>query len=130
MATDKTKDFLASFRFNVVIGGKQIGVASVSDIDVQFLSSGKTYTKPVEIVAAPGTGSKGLAGVLGERPWQRQDVILDEFDKEGKVCRRIEMLKCKVRGYKVDKHDAMEVGVVIDRIKLHPSKVRISTGGK
>ena len=125
----KPVDFLKAFRFTVIVDGRNVGIARVSDVDRTFGPNGRKYTKPITIEAAPKAGTLGLAGALGERPWERKDVRLIDRANDDTAARTIHLDGCKVRGVVTNAHDAMADEVVMDRVKLHPTKVRYAAGG-
>lgn len=122
-------EFIKVYKFAVVVDGQLVGVARVSDVEREFGPNGRRYTKPVTIEGAPKAQTKGIAGALGERPWQRKQVRLVELDRDGAPARTIYLDRCKVRGAVTIEHDSLINGVVIDRVKLHPARVRYAAGG-
>jgi len=126
---ERSIEFVKSFRFSVIVDGRMIGVALVSDVDRVFGPNGRGYTKPVTIEAAPMAGTKGLAGEMGERTRQRKNIRLVEISEDGSPARTIHLDGCKIRGAVTNAHDARFSDVVIDRVKLHPTKIRYEAGG-
>jgi len=129
MAKSNSVEFVKVYKFAVVVDGQLVGIARVSDVDRAFGPNGRRYTKPVTIEGAPKAGTNGLAGALGDRPWQRKQVRLVELGRDGTPVRTIYLDRCKVRGTVTSEHDAMVDGVVLDRVKLHPARVRYAAGG-
>jgi len=125
----KPVDFLKAFRFTVVVDGREVGIARVSDVDRKFGPNGRKYTKPVTIESSPKVGTLGLAGALGERPWERKDVRLIERSSDDTAARTIHLDGCKVRAAVTRAHDGGAEEMVIDRVTLHPTKVRYAAGG-
>lgn len=125
----KPVDFLKAFRFTVIVDGRRVGIARVSDVERSFGPSGRKYTKPVTIESAPKAGTLGLAGALGERPWDRKYVRLIEVASDDTAARTIHLDGCKIRAAVTRAHDVIENDVVIDRVTLHPTRVRYVAGG-
>jgi len=120
----RAAEFLKAFKFSVEIGGRSVGVARISDVEVMFGPHGRTYTKPVTIEAAPKAGTEGLAGALSAQPKSRPTVKLVELTREGQAGRVIVLDRCKVSRVRTAPHDAMEDRVVLDSVTLHPRRVR------
>lgn len=133
MRTGQAERFVQGYRFNVQVNGKDLPCAIIGEIEVGIVSGAPRY-KPVELMRAHKVGEQTLAEIMGQRPWSRKNFVLQELypDASSKgfdvlVVRSIYLTGCRVMGYKISEHNAMENELVTERIKLHPQKVRIVT---
>jgi len=133
MAQVQAVEFLKSFRFRVDVNGKPISIARIGALEVFDERHGNRRVKPVVLEGAPRVGGVGLAAFVHHKGRSTVDVI--EVCDDGSVGRRILMTGCRFRRYELEEKDAMQfgsndAGVVIERVTIHPLKVRVTAPAK
>lgn len=119
-------EFISSYRFGTEIDGKAAGLSAFGEFEVFEERHGNRRVRPVTISSAPKVGGIGLAILVNSKKRHTVDIL--EYDRNGECARRLRLYGCKLKRYRLEKHDAMADGVVIEHATLHPQKVRFFKG--
>lgn len=80
--------------------------------------------RPVTIEAGVVAGRAGFAALVTP---QRRNVVLFECARDGSDLRRIDLGRCRVRHYRCAPHDAGSQDKIVERVTLHPGRLRITS---
>jgi len=124
-------EFTHKYNFIVRVDGVECGCCHIDSIDQSFCTNGRVRRKPVTMIHSPRKGARGFAQILGNRPWQKHDIMVTEWDRGmNQILRVIRMKKCKITSVKIGEHDSNQSEVVLDEVKFIPGAVNILGGWK
>ncbi len=116
--------YIDGFRFRMMIDWQPQGIARVSPIEFFSSRHGNLTIRPVTIEAGVVAGRAGFAALVTP---QRRNVVLFECARDGSDLRRIDLGRCRVRHYRCAPHDAGSPDKIVERVTLHPGRLRITS---
>ena len=129
MVEVKQVEFIYKYNFLVRVDGVECGCCHIGSIEQSFFANGRARRKPVTMIHSPRKGARGFAQIFGNRPWQKRDIMITEWDRGmNQILRVIRMKKCKITSVKIGEHDSYRSEVVLDEIKFIPGAVNIQKG--
>lgn len=128
----RIKFYLTTLDVRPRIGGKPYdNMTAVGEVELTVDRRGRPRVAPVVLEGVIPEGERGLAELLGARPWGRKDVTLLCYDHQGadgggRVARIVRLRRCRFTGYRLAPI-TLEGDALRERVTLRPAGVSIHT---